>query len=118
MAALLPPSFLAPPGHFNVARYGVVPRPIKTIAAITPALVTSYAQHIELAEANSAVLPLDSALTDHGNQTPLSAFWCGSTAGGRVMWLYIWVITLTSAISLAVIAMAVLPKDQRATFGG
>ena len=34
------------------------------------------------------------------------------------MWLYIWVITLTSAISLAVIAMAVLPKDQRATFGG
>ena len=34
------------------------------------------------------------------------------------MWLYIWVITLTSAISLAVIAMAALPKDQRATFEG
>ena len=50
MAALLPSGFLAPPGHFNVARCGVVPRPIKTIAAITPALVTSYAQQIELAD--------------------------------------------------------------------
>ena len=34
------------------------------------------------------------------------------------MWLTIWVITVASAISLAVIAVATLPKDQRATFGG
>ena len=34
------------------------------------------------------------------------------------MWLCIWVITLASAVGLAVIAMAALPKDQRATFGG
>ena len=34
------------------------------------------------------------------------------------MWLCIWVITVASAIGLAVIAMTALPKDQRATFGG
>ena len=34
------------------------------------------------------------------------------------MWLSIWLITVASAIGLAVIAMTALPKDQRATFGG
>ena len=34
------------------------------------------------------------------------------------MWLSIWLITVASAISLAVIAMSALPKDQRARFGG
>jgi hypothetical protein len=34
------------------------------------------------------------------------------------MWLSIWVITVASAVSLAVIATTALPKDQRATFGG
>jgi hypothetical protein len=33
------------------------------------------------------------------------------------MWLAIWTVVIAADIGLVVFAMAVLPKDQRATFG-
>ena len=67
----------------------------------------------------NSVVGADRSKSGHPrNQIPLSAFWCGTTAGVRIMWLTIWVITVASAVGLAVIAMTALPKDQRATFGG